>query len=464
MVYGGLGFFALLALAVILYLPSLVRERGPLLLRAAAERQQAPPAPGPATSPAAGAAPVLQETLDAALADLLKSTDDLGKLNAGKWGGADWAEMRRLAQAGDTAYQARDFATAVASYRSAVALARALITRAPEVLEAALRDGAAALEAGDQAAAIAQFETALAVSPGDARASGGLERARKLDRVLALVSQASAAEAGGRRDQALGLYRQAAALDPAWAAASAGLARLQQAAARDAYETQMARGFAAQAGRDLGAAQAAFEAALKLRPGDAQASSALAQVAADRTLARLAELQGQARSLEREERWSDALQRYEAALAIDANLVDARQGQERARARQDLDQRLRRELANADHFNDDAVYGKARSLLETARGVADPGPVLQQQVAGLDELLRRAIQPIPVTLESDNLTEVTVFKVGRLGTFSNRRLELRPGAYIAVGSRPGFRDVRRAFRVAPGSDATPVVVRCEEPI
>jgi tetratricopeptide (TPR) repeat protein len=291
-----------------------------------------------------------------------------------------------------------------------------------------------------------------------------LDRARKLDRVLALVSQASAAEAGGRRDEALGLYRQAAALDPAWAAASAGVARLQQAAARDAYETQMARGFAAQAGRDLGAAQAAFEAALKLRPGDAQASSALAQVATDRTLARLAELQGQARSLEREERWADALQRYEAALAIDANLVDARQGQERARARQDLDQRLRRELANADHFNDDAVYGKARALLETARGVADPGPVLQQQVAGLDELLRRAIQPIPVTLESDNLTEVTVFKVGRLGTFSNRRLELRPGAYIAVGSRPGFRDVRRAFRVAPGSDATPVVVRCEEPI
>ena len=72
--------------------------------------------------------------------------------------------------------------------------------------------------------------------------------------------------------------------------------------------------------------------------------------------------------------------------------------------------------------------------------------------------------PVRVTLESDNLTEITVFKVGRLGAFSSRTLELRPGAYTAMGSRPGYRDVRRNFRVGPGSDGTPVVVRCEEPI
>jgi hypothetical protein len=151
-------------------------------------------------------------------------------------------------------------------------------------------------------------------------------------------------------------------------------------------------------------------------------------------------------------------------LTIDANLADARQGQERARSRLDLDQRLRRELGNADHFNDDAAYAKAKTLLETARGIAAPGPVLQRQVAELDGLLQLATQPIPVRLESDNLTQVTVFKVGRLGAFSNRTLELRPGAYVAVGSRPGYRDVRRPFRVAPGGEATPVVVRCEEPI
>jgi len=94
-----------------------------------------------------------------------------------------------------------------------------------------------------------------------------------------------------------------------------------------------------------------------------------------------------------------------------------------------------------------------------------PIPVLlvRQQVSELDQLLGVAVTPVRVMLESDNLTDVTVFKVGRLGVFSSRTLELRPGAYTAVGSRPGYRDVRRNFRVSPGNDAA-VVVRCEERI
>jgi hypothetical protein len=43
-------------------------------------------------------------------------------------------------------------------------------------------------------------------------------------------------------------------------------------------------------------------------------------------------------------------------------------------------------------------------------------------------------------------------------------MELRPGLYTAVGSRQGYRDVRRNFRVAADGATPPVVVRCEEPI
>ena len=65
---------------------------------------------------------------------------------------------------------------------------------------------------------------------------------------------------------------------------------------------------------------------------------------------------------------------------------------------------------------------------------------------------------------SDNMTQVSVYKVGILGRFTNTELALRPGTYVAVGVRPGFRDVRLEFRVAPEIDMQPVVVRCEEPI
>jgi hypothetical protein len=53
---------------------------------------------------------------------------------------------------------------------------------------------------------------------------------------------------------------------------------------------------------------------------------------------------------------------------------------------------------------------------------------------------------------------------GNLGNFTSKELSLRPGTYVAVGVRPGYRDVRQEFRVAPEVDMQPVVVRCEEAI
>jgi hypothetical protein len=69
-----------------------------------------------------------------------------------------------------------------------------------------------------------------------------------------------------------------------------------------------------------------------------------------------------------------------------------------------------------------------------------------------------------VTLVSDNATEVTVYRVGELGTFAARELELKPGRYTAVGSRRGFRDVRETFTVLPGRENGPVTVVCVESI
>jgi hypothetical protein len=62
------------------------------------------------------------------------------------------------------------------------------------------------------------------------------------------------------------------------------------------------------------------------------------------------------------------------------------------------------------------------------------------------------------------MTEVTLFRVGVLGSFTATEVDLRPGNYTAVGSRDGYRDVRRTFTVLPGRELEPISVICEEPI
>jgi hypothetical protein len=92
------------------------------------------------------------------------------------------------------------------------------------------------------------------------------------------------------------------------------------------------------------------------------------------------------------------------------------------------------------------------------------GPRLDGQRDELSRLLKRAATPLTVSFISDNVTDVSIYKVGKLGSFETHELDLRPGTYVAVGSRPGYRDVRLEFRVGPEIELQPVVVRCEEAI
>ena len=101
----------------------------------------------------------------------------------------------------------------------------------------------------------------------------------------------------------------------------------------------------------------------------------------------------------------------------------------------------------------------------TAASAAPPEePRLAGKIAALRELVSRASVPIPVTLNSDGITSVVIYRVGRLGQFKIHRLELLPGDYTVVGKRPGYRDVRHVITLRPGESAPPLLVQCEEQI
>jgi hypothetical protein len=67
-------------------------------------------------------------------------------------------------------------------------------------------------------------------------------------------------------------------------------------------------------------------------------------------------------------------------------------------------------------------------------------------------------------LESDNATQVAIPEIGSFGTFSRRDIQLKPGRYTVIGTRAGYRDVRREFTITAGEDVQTISVRCVEPI
>jgi hypothetical protein len=211
-------------------------------------------------------------------------------------------------------------------------------------------------------------------------------------------------------------------------------------------------------------ARSALDRAARYKPGAPEVADALARVAAGQRRETIsAEIQ-RALDFERSEAWRQAEETYTSVLAMDPEAADALAGHERSSYRADLDEKLEYHLQNSNRLTSPVVLEEASALLEEVRGVSPGGPRLADQASRLERSIEAASTPIRVILESDNLTEIMILRVGRVGAFSRHELRLRPGTYTAVGSRAGFRDIRVRFVVTPGAAMDPVVIRCTDRI
>ena len=123
-----------------------------------------------------------------------------------------------------------------------------------------------------------------------------------------------------------------------------------------------------------------------------------------------------------------------------------------------------REGTGLHFFRDVKVLKKAELVLASADKLTSPGSIIEQHSEQLQQLVRVATTPIPIIIESDNNTEIIVYKVARLGTVNRHELQLRPGPYTIVGTRTGFRDVRKVIQVTPESRNSTLAIFCTEPI
>ena len=127
----------------------------------------------------------------------------------------------------------------------------------------------------------------------------------------------------------------------------------------------------------------------------------------------------------------------------------------------DLDERLAGFIDDPLRLSSQSGHQAAQAALQDARGIARPGPRLAGQIEQLDRLLTLASSPVNVVFHSDNQTHVVLFRVAELGQFDQVSMKLRPGKYVAAGTRRGFRDVRVEFIVTgepPTSDSSSVEV------
>lgn len=383
---------------------------------------------------------------------------------AAQWGGEEFSRANSLLAAADQDVVAREYTAAEQKLNEISPLLDTLEKRAPQVLAEQLKAGAQALKDGRSEDAKAAFDLALKIEPNNQVASRGLKRAGTLDQVLALLTKAEGLEKDGNATAALESFHKALALDAEATRASEGIARITSRQASDAFASAMARGYSALAATNYPQAREAFEAARRIRPDAPEIPQALRQIEQEQRTGVIGVKLQQAQQLEAQEKWSEAVKEYRVILDLDSTVAAANDGVARASPRAVLNEQLELYLTQPERLFSQSVRAVAKETLARASGIANPGPILSRQIKTLAEWLARADVPVPVSLSSDNVTQVTIYRVGTLGAFEQRSLELVPGSYTVVGTRPGFRDVRREIRVMPGAAPEPVVIRCEDKI
>lgn len=404
-----------------------------------------------------------KEEAEKRLADYLVAKKALDGKGGAEWGGNLYTEMAQSGQEADARYMNKEYAHASQKYEEALSKATALTNGSEKAFRRLTEEGRIAMAEGDGKRAQEKFRLALMIDPTNQQARQNLDRAKKIEKVIQLIDSAERHEKLNNLPFALADYQEALKLDPESDQAKEGFDRIKDLIAEDQFKQLMSSGFAALQNNEYEMARKAFLKAESFKTGSIEVKDALAQVDQAIRLARIETLRKEALTAEQAEDWKKALESYVAVLKIDPAIQFAVRGKMLSQERVTLEKRLNFYLERPSVLESDRHLQNATSLLVEARKIEPKGVRLTSQIEKLDQLVTTAKTPVKVTLESDNLTQVDVYKVGRLGRFSARDLDLRPGTYTVVGTRNGYKDVRQQIVVKPGKGMRVTVV-CKEKI
>ena len=291
-----------------------------------------------------------------------------------------------------------------------------------------------------------------------------MDRALKLDQVLERTQKGQIEFDIGNYELAIQSFEDALSIDSNWEPAKNGLNRSKKSFEEEIFQESISKGYQYLNEENFEEAEGLFNQSLLIRPNSQEAKQALDELNLKRIASLTKSLKYKGLIAEVNEEWKQAKGFYEDILVIDPNIEEVKESLSRVESRILLASEMKSIITRSDSYNDNKVLGQAQAILDTARSIERIGPKLQESIQKLDALIQVALIPIDVIFESDELTEVTIFKVDQMGTFLQRIVSLRPGIYTARGSRRGFKDETIRFRVAPNQQNQRIRIVCNKKI
>ena len=406
----------------------------------------------------------LRSTSEDLLSEILTQQSQINNLSPNIWANDKWLVYLDQINFGDDAFLSESFKDSIRFYQDAIFLGKELLDISTSIVEVSNDYGNRALATGDYLAAIDQFNLVLQIEKDNAIAIEGLGRAENLPEVINIMSEARSKQLSQEYELSIKLYSQVLEIDPKWQDAKNELNLVIAIVEKNSFDNFLSNAYTSLGAGDFNEANNFFNQALLLRPESEEVKNGILQAEQGAKFDAVRLFEARALAFEKRELWERVIEIYEEILTTDPNLEFAKDGLQRSRLRDDLDKKINNLIDNPRLLFDDNVLDDSGYILLQALEIDQPGPRITEQQEKLENIIRLASTPINIVINSDNLTDIVLYRKGSLGKFDTKTIELRPGNYTIVGNRNGYRDVRLNFEILPGLENMNIAVECKEKI
>lgn len=177
---------------------------------------------------------------------------------------------------------------------------------------------------------------------------------------------------------------------------------------------------------------------------------------------------------EENEQWLMANENYNKILEIDADINEIIYKKQRVKGYIKLNKLLNNIVSKPERLQNDQIFHQSKKSLEFIKLELSQNnnfyykklktPILYKKIIIAEDLIKKANTIINVTLKSDNKTEITLYRVKKLGKLIEKNITLRPGNYTIVGSKAGYRDFRKNYKIKASDKNVIIYIQCKDKI
>ena len=384
--------------------------------------------------------------------------------NLGQWNQNALFEINELDKNMMLNFSNGDYLNALNNIKSLTTKALAILDESEHIFKDNIEKATLSFSDDHYDKAKLHIEKALVVAPQSTEAQALQQDIEKLQHILPLLNKANAARAEHDLLSEHNLLEQVLKINSKRPEETKRFNLLKQMIRNNSFDTHISSGFSEIEKHKIKEARYHYQRAKKIDPKRKELKVLLNQVLAEEKSYRIQQAIRHAEQEIRQDNWQQAKALFAKVIKDMPENEIAIKGLKRANEILGFQSVLGQYIKSPYRLTDSGVLSAAKKVLVQAEYVSEYSSGLKKQIDQLGKLIVTFNRLIPVKVMSDNMTEVHVRGIGKLGVILHKTIQLKPGNYTFEGTRKGFKSKLVQVLIPYDQNNYSVSIICDESI